>query len=176
MDNISKKVGFLKGLMAGMNDARELDPESPKTRLFAGIVDLLGDLVERVEVIDEVLDDLNDYVESIDDDLSVLENGGERDDGFPFGGDDEDDDFDDFDDAEDHLHLLAPELPDEPDAELMEAPLSAGLCPECGRLFFVPLNDPEDTKYLCPHCSAPVIPAPLTPENAPIATKLSLDP
>lgn len=173
MDNISKKVGFLKGLMEGM----DFDAESPNGKLLAGVVELLGDLVERVEVIDEVLDDLNDYVESIDDDLSVLEDGGEREGDFPFGvNDEEDDDFDDFDDAEDHLHLLAPELPDEPDAELMEAPLSAGLCPVCGRLFFVPLNDPEDTKYLCPHCAAPVIPSPLTPENAPIASKLSLDP
>lgn len=163
MDNISKKVGYLKGLMEGM----DFDVESANGKLIKGIIDLLGDLTERVEIIDEVLDDLNDYVESIDDDLSALENGEDRDFGFNSDEDDEDDDFDDFDDAEDHLHLLAPEIDE--DAELVEAPLAGALCPECSRMFFIGLEDPEGIKYTCPHCSKPVFPVPLTPENAPIA-------
>lgn len=168
MDNISKKAGYLKGLMEGM----DFDAESENGKLLAGIIDLLSDLVERVEVVDEVLDDLNDYVESIDDALTALENG-EDGDGLDF--DDEDDeyeDFDDFDDAEDRLHLFAPEVSDEPNAELMEAPLSAGLCSECNRLFFIPLDDPDDAQYICPHCRKPTRAIPLSPENAPIAKRM----
>ena len=73
MENLGKKVGFLKGLMEGAS----YDADSPKGKLLAGIVELLGDLSDRVEAMDELLDDLNDYVESIDEDLTELE--GERD-------------------------------------------------------------------------------------------------
>ena len=67
MENLGKKVGFLKGLMEGMN----MEADGANGKLMAGIVDLLGELSDRVEVIDELLDDLNDYVESIDDDLML---------------------------------------------------------------------------------------------------------
>lgn len=163
MENLGKKVGFLKGLMEGM----AFDADSANGKLMAGIVDLLGDLSDRVEAIDELLDDLNDYVESIDDDLSELE--GERDDGDYddlFSGDDEDDgDFDDVFDGEDKLHLLQPAKPDEP----AEEALAGNLCPKCSRMFFTALDDAEGAEYLCPHCGERVKPMPLTPENAPIA-------
>ena len=119
---------------------------------------------------EELMDDLNDYVESIDDDLSALE--GERDDDdFHMIDDDEFEDeyLDDMEDGEDHLHLLngnASGCPENVDA--FET-LAVGLCPECGRMFFVGTDDPEDARYTCPHCKKLVSPTPLTPENAPIA-------
>ena len=113
MENLGKKVGYLKGLMEGAS----CDTDSPNGKLMAGIVELLGDLSDRVEAIDDLLEDLNDYVESIDEDLTELE--GERDgdmdecfdddDGIDF--DDEDDDM--FDGGEDKLHLLRPAEDDE---------------------------------------------------------------
>ena len=75
MENLGKKVGFLKGLMEGMS----FDTDSANGKLMAGIVDLLGDLSDRVEAIDELLEDLNDYVESIDEDLTELESVREED-------------------------------------------------------------------------------------------------
>ena len=147
MENLSKKVGFLKGLMEGM----EFDGSSRDGKLLAGIVDLLGDLSDRVEAIDELLDDLNDYVESIDDDLAELE--GEQ-------------DFDDdFNDGEDKLHLLRPAEAGKDGSES----LAGNLCPRCGRMFFTSLEDDGDAEYNCPHCGERVKPVPLTPENAPIA-------
>lgn len=171
MNDMSKKVGYLKGLLESM----PLDENSTSDKLLKGIVDLLGDLNERADIVDELLDDLNDYVESIDDDLSALE-GEAPADGSPFhffGNDEEneDEDYDDdFDNAEDHLHILRPETPVEPEADA----LAGGLCPECMRMFFVSLNDPEDAFYDCPHCGKRIQPLALTPENTPIA-KLSLD-
>ena len=53
MENLGKKVGFLKGLMEGMS----FDTESANGKLMAGIVGLLGDLSDRVEAIDELLED-----------------------------------------------------------------------------------------------------------------------
>ena len=164
MENLSKKIGFLKGLMEGMS----FDADNPNGKLTAGIVDLLGDLCDRVEAIDELLEDLNDYVESIDEDLTELEGDDDDDEDFDFFDEDEDDEDEDFDgmfdDGEDKLHLLRP-APDKPEEES----LAGNLCPECNRMFFTPLDGAGDTLYVCPHCGAKVTPLPLTPENAPIA-------
>ena len=69
MKDTAKKVGYLKGLLEGMN----FESDSANGKVIHCIADLLGDLCERVDSMDEVLADLNDYVESIDDDLSALE-------------------------------------------------------------------------------------------------------
>ena len=163
MENLGKKVGFLKGLMEGM----QYDTDSANGKLMAGIVGLLGDLSDRVEAINELLEDLNDYVESIDEDLTELE--GAQEDGMDglFDDEDDDDDYDDmmFDDSEDKLHLLRPAREEAP----QEDSLAGNLCPECHAMFVTSLSDPEDAEYICPHCGERVKPVALTPENAPIA-------
>lgn len=179
MENLSKKVGYLKGLLEGA----EVDQTTVNGKLLSGIVDLLGDLSDRVETMDEVLDDLNDYVESIDDDLADLE-GEHRDNDFPFLDDDEDEDFDDaFGDGEDRLHLLRPDEEPVPeagdgdvntDAEGPEA-LAGKLCPKCSRMFFAALEDDENAEYICPHCGERIHAIPLTPENAPMASPIQDD-
>ncbi len=158
MENLSKKVGYLKGLLEGLQRDDGVDG-----KLMAGIVDLLGDLTDRVEAMDELLDDLNDYVESIDEDLTELE-GGE---GFSdFLEDEDEEDFDDvFDDGEDKLHLLQPTPAPAPEEEA----LAGNLCPKCSRMFFTSLEDGEGAEYVCPHCGERIKPMPLTPDNAPIA-------
>ena len=162
MENLGKKVGFLKGLREGM----QYDTDSANGKLMAGIVGLLGDLSDRVEAIDELLEDLNDYVESIDEDLTELE--GARDDDMDgLFDDDEDDDFDGvmFDNSEDKLHLLRPAQSEAPE----EDSLAGNLCPECHAMFVTSLNDPEGSEYVCPNCKKQVKPVPLSPENAVIA-------
>ena len=163
MENLGKKVGFLKGLMEGMS----FETDTANGKLMAGIVDLLGDLSDRVENIDELLEDLNDYVESIDEDLTELE--GARDDMDELFDDDEDDDgdFDDvmFDSHEDKLHLLRPAPSEAPE----EDSLAGQLCPECHAMFVTSLNDPADAEYICPNCNKQVRPVPLSPENAVVA-------
>ena len=164
---LGKKVGFLKGLMEGM----DFEAHAANGKLMAGIVDLLGDLSDRVEAIDELLEDLNDYVESIDEDLTELE--GEREDDLFDDDEDDDADFDDmlFDDGEDKLHLLKPAQSEKTGEEA----LAGNLCPRCDRMFFTALGDDEGAEYLCPHCGERVKPLPLTPENAPIAKPIEGD-
>ena len=167
MENLSKKVGYLKGLLEGM----DIDASSANGKLMAGIVDLLSELSDRVEVMDELLDDLNDYVESIDDDLAELE-GERRED------DDEDEDFDDaFGDGEDKLHLLRPreEAPAEDGEDDGPDALAGKLCPKCQKMFFTALDDGEEDEYICPHCGERIVPVPLTPDNAPIAKPVDKD-
>ncbi len=160
MENLSKKVGYLKGLMEGMS----FDGDSAQGKLLSGIVELVGDLSDRVEAMDDLLDDLNDYVESIDEDLTELE--GARDDELEDYFDDDEDDFDDaFDGGEDKLHLLRPAREDAPDEES----LAGNLCPKCSRMFFTSLKDADGSEYVCPHCGETVKPVALTPDNAPIA-------
>lgn len=168
MENLSKKVGYLKGLMEGM----DIDVNSANGKLMAGIVDLISELSDRVEVMDELLDDLNDYVESIDDDLAELEGErGDEDDDFNILDDDEDEDFDDaFGDGEDKLHLLRPgeDAPEEDAEDDGPDALAGKLCPKCHKMFFTSLDDGDEDEYECPHCGERIVPVPLTPENAPI--------
>ena len=167
MNNTSKNIGYLRGLLEGA----KFDENPVTGKLFGGIVTVLGELADRLDVVDELLDDLNDYVESIDDDLSALEGDLPSDaPGFNFLDGDEDDDIDfddDFDSREDQLHLLRPDTPAQDDPEIES--LGGALCPQCRRMFFVNLADPEGSLYDCPHCAAKnITPEPLTPENTPV--------
>ena len=164
MENLGKKVGYLKGLMEGMDFSDT--PASGK--LFQAMAELMETMAERLETLEEVVDDLNDYVESIDDDLALLEGNGEDDFHVMDADDDDFEDFeDDFERGEDQLHLLSGNQIEE--AADDNETLAGSVCTECGRMFFVGLNDADDAKYECPHCGKLVSPAPLTPENAPIA-------
>ena len=161
MSDLGKKVGYLKGLMEGM----DFSGDPSKEKLLAAMADLMAELSDRVEAMEEMLDDLNDYVESIDDDLAMLE--GSQGEAPRFIDDDDDDDYlDDLAGGEDQLHLLGGKAED--DADDMQT-LAGAICPECGKMFFVDAEDPEDAKYACPHCQKVITPNPLTPENAPIA-------
>ena len=69
MSDLGKKVGYLKGLMEGM----DFSGDPSKEKLLNTMADLMSELADRVEAMEELLDDLNDYVESIDDDLAMLD-------------------------------------------------------------------------------------------------------
>ncbi len=138
MNNTSKKAGYLKGLLEGAG----LEDGSPNARLLRGIVDLLGDLSDRIDIMEDLLNDLNDYVESIDDDLTALE--AEDDDPFGFMDDDDEDD-DDFEDADSEQLRL---VPNEPDEEEAEDDLSPVICPECKCAFRISARDPFGASYV----------------------------
>ena len=160
MNDLGKKVGYLKGLMEGM----DFSGDPSRGKLFSAMADLLGELSDRMEAMEELMDDLNDYVESIDDDLAELE--GSREGAMHFMDDEDEDEYlHDLEESEDQLHVLGGGAEEEDDADT----LAGAICPECGKMFFVAADDPEDAVYACPHCAKRITPAPLTPENAPIA-------
>lgn len=160
MSDLGKKVGYLKGLMEGM----DLSGDPSRGKLLSTMADLLSEISDRVESMEELLDDLNDYVESIDDDLAELE--GDREGDVRFMDDEDEDEYlHDLEESEDQLHLLGGKADDEEEADT----LAGAICPECEKMFFVAADDPEDAVYTCPHCGKRITPSPLTPENAPIA-------
>ena len=160
MASLEQSAGFLRGILEGM----ELDESAPQGKLLRGIVDLLGELCDRTEALDEMLAELNEYVEDIDDDLARLE-GDEGGDGEEFGFED---DYDDIPfGGEDQLHLLSGDK-DKRAGEAKGA-LEGGLCPECGGIAFIAKGGSPEDRYVCPHCGKAVQLRPLTEENAPIA-------
>ena len=69
MDDLKSKVAYLQGLSAGMN----LEPESKEGRLLTGILDVLSDFAQSFHELKEAQGELEDYLESIDNDLYALE-------------------------------------------------------------------------------------------------------
>ncbi len=72
MENIAKKVAYLKGLFDGMN----FDAASNEGKLFSAIIDVLDDIaiemedmVDQLDTVDQDLGDLEEYVYEEDDDF-----------------------------------------------------------------------------------------------------------
>ena len=68
MSKLTDKVSYLKGLAAGM----KLNMEKDSNKLLLEILGAMGDMAEEMQRMDEAHRELQDYVESIDDDLSDL--------------------------------------------------------------------------------------------------------
>ena len=76
---ISEKSAYLKGLMDGL----KLNTESDEGKMFATIVDLLGDLARKVTDIEDTTIAISDELDEIEEDLDAIED-------FIMGLDDED--------------------------------------------------------------------------------------
>ncbi|AEF94967.1 hypothetical protein Desca_2128 [Desulfotomaculum nigrificans CO-1-SRB] len=68
MDSLKSRVAYLQGLADGMNLEN-----SKEGRLLNGIIDVLQDVAETVGGLEEAHEQLEDYVETIDEDLYSLE-------------------------------------------------------------------------------------------------------
>lgn len=69
MKNIREKISYLQGLAQGL-DIRDSSKEG---KVLSGIIDILGDMAEQLEDIGDAQTDLEEYVETIDEDLYELE-------------------------------------------------------------------------------------------------------
>lgn len=174
MSNLGEKVSYLKGLAEGM----KVDTSSDEGKLIVQMIDVLSEAAKQLDELQEAYQELNDYVECIDDDLEELElqcegDEDEDDDGFDFDEDDEGDDgeknaFSFIDDDE------AEEEGDEDDSEDADdsddcAMYVGCLCPECGGMFCVDAGNDGEKLLICPHCAAKVTGVPMDFENVPMA-------
>ena len=128
MSNLTDRVSYLKGLAEGL----KLDTEKSEGKLIDKMLEVLADLAAEVDSLRSDHDDLNEYVESIDSDLSDLEDVlyDEDGDGDEDGDEDEDDD------------------------SLVEY-----TCPHCGEeMTFESDSFDFDEDYLCPNCHKPLFP------------------
>lgn len=128
MSRLTDKVSYLKGLADGM----KLNMDKDANKLIMEILGALGEFAEEMQVMSDAHDELNEYVESIDDDLADLEE--------TLFGDEEEDDEDDGEEEDD-------------DAIITYA------CPECGHEIEFRADDVDLSEdYLCPACGKPIFP------------------
>lgn len=139
MSNLTDRASFLRGLAQGM----QLNKESNEGKLLTEIIDVLGEMAKEMEKLQEAYDELNEYVESIDDDLADMEE-------VLFGEEDEDGDADDLDEEDDE---------DEEDGDEEEGETISYACPHCGHELQFNAGDVDfDEDVICPACKKPVFP------------------
>ena len=139
MSRLTDRISFLQGLAEGM----KLNPDKDSHKLILGILDVLGEIGDSFDALAESYGELNDYVESIDEDLADLE------------ADLYDDENEELaEDSEDEYGEIEYECPhcgtvvklDPEDVDFDED----AKCPECGKELFPELPDgaseDEDTE------------------------------
>ena len=124
MSNLTDRVSYLKGLAEGL----KLDTEKNEGKLIEKMLELLSDMAAEMDELRHDHEDLDEYVESIDSDLSELEDmiyGDEEDEDdslveytCPHCGEEMTFEVDNFDFDEDYLcpnchKPLFPEAPEE---------------------------------------------------------------
>lgn len=124
MEDLRGKLAYLKGLSEGL----DLDNNSKEGKLFSQIIFLLEGMTDVVDNLQDDYDEMFEYVEAIDQDLTDLEDDVYEE---PFD-DEEEDDFDEFSlecpDCNEIVYIDGDTL-DEADIEV--------LCPNCHRVVFV---------------------------------------
>ncbi|MBQ1502181.1 MAG: AraC family transcriptional regulator [Firmicutes bacterium] len=69
MKDLQQKIAYLQGQAAGL----KLAADSDQGKLIADILDALEDMAAEIAAMHDIHDELEDYVESIDSDLSAIE-------------------------------------------------------------------------------------------------------
>lgn len=129
MSDLSKKVEYLKGLADGMN----LKDDKQDQRFLLKILEVLESVADEIADLQEVQDEMNEYLENMDEDLSMLEDA---------VFEDEDQDEDDDSQIEDD--------------DLEGDSVVEYECPHCGYKTRFDITDFDfDEDYLCPECQQP---------------------
>jgi DNA-directed RNA polymerase subunit RPC12/RpoP len=125
MDSLIEKVAYLKGLCEGLG----VDEESSEGKLLKAIIDVLGDIAFEVEDSLVVQDELFERVEEVEDSLDELESE-VYDDNFDL--DDYDDDDEEWDDEEEYS-FTCPECGESIyfDLDMLESDEEYIVCPNC---------------------------------------------
>lgn len=128
MEEIKTKIAYLKGLASGL----EIDDSTKEGRLFGNIIEALEAMAEAIDQLQTDYDELFDYTEAIDEDLTALEK------------DYYEEESDEFEDEDgDAFTVECPNCGDTVyiDDDLLEEKDTEVLCPNCERVVFV--NDDE---------------------------------
>ena len=145
MSDFTRKIQYLKGLADGMNAT----DAAAQWDFVRKLVDALGVAAESIDDLFEMNSELNDYAESIDDDLYRLES--------DFDGEMEDDDeyYEMEDGGETEKAQLRP-FPGSVHAGSSDKSI-VQYCPHCLHGYRVSLADfLEQVKGYCPNCGEPI--------------------
>ena len=142
MSNLTDRVSYIKGLAEGL----KLDTEKNEGKLIEKMLGLMAEMATELETLRHDHDELNEYVESIDSDLSDMEDTifGDEEEGCGCG----------------HCHHEekdGEEGEDDEDGE--DDNVVEYTCPHCGEeMTFEVDNFDFDEDYLCPNCHQPLFP------------------
>lgn len=126
MSDLKARVAYLQGLSDGL----EISADSKEGKLLQGIIDVLDDFAEAVEGLKLGQENLEEYIESIDDDLYRLE--------------EEHHDEDHDREEDEYIEVTCPECGEVVcfDAEIVDDDdIVEVTCPNCDAVVFV--NDDE---------------------------------
>ncbi len=140
MENISKKIAYLKGLMDGL----DYDNTSKEGRIFGGILDVLEEIDASIDDLYDYQDEIAEQVDIIDEDLAAIESEfAEECDGDCCCGDCDCDDFDDMDDLE-YYELDCPSCGETIclDEDFFDTDDDI-VCPACGEHIELDLDDED---------------------------------
>ena len=129
---ITEKSAYLKGLMDGLN----LNTQSDEGKMIAAIVDLLGDVTQRMTDIEETTIAISDELDEIEEDLDAIED-------FIMDEEDEEEGFD-FGDEETTIYEVecaCGEIIDFDEETLEKGSIA---CPNCGETLEFSLEDDEE--------------------------------
>ena len=133
MSKLTDKVSYLKGLADGM----KLNMDKDSNKLIIEILGALGEFAEEMQTMADAHDELNEYVESIDDDLADLEE--------TLFGDEEEVDEDGDEDGDDLIYYTCPECGHDIEFHADDVDLSEDyLCPACGKPIFPEIEEDDD--------------------------------
>ena len=122
MSKLTDRISYLKGMAAGM----KLNMEKDANQLMMEMLGVMGEMAEEMAAMNEAHNDLNEYVESIDDDLANLEE--------TLFGDEEDD----------LITYACPHCGHELQFRASDVDFDEDyLCPECHKPIFPELNEDD---------------------------------
>lgn len=139
MKHLSEEVAYLRGLAEGL----EIESETKEGKMICKIIDVLEDLTDTLDDMQDDYDELAEYTESIDEDLSDVED--------ILYEEDEDDFDEEYDEDEDEDELSYIEME----------------CPNCGDLVNIDeeiLFD-DSVDVICPNCQAIILSSEEDEEN-----------
>ena len=144
MSNLTDHVSYIKGLAEGM----KLDTNTNEGMMISKMLEVMAEMAQENAQLRKDLDELNECVESIDDDLAEMDEA-------LFGDEDEDDeDGDSCSCGHCHGHHDDEKEEDGDDDRVVEY-----TCPHCGEeMTFEVDNFDFDEDYLCPNCHQPLFP------------------
>ncbi|MBP3270605.1 MAG: hypothetical protein J6M17_00070 [Ruminococcus sp.] len=180
---LSKKVGYIKGLMAGL----EISDTTPEGKVLHAMSDLLEEMADEIETNAEIIDNISLYIDEIeayddlldelDEDEENIENEDDLDDieaveydHDPFADlsvadvtdENEPEDQigladlseDDFKDDEKSEDHVSPMEQSEKVSESLEEEIFECDCPECGTSIRLTTEDLARGTIFCPNCAA----------------------
>lgn len=138
MEKLTDRVAYLMGLAEGM----KLDPDQPQNKLLLKMLDVLKEFSQEIEALREEQEELADYVDSLDEDLSEVED-------VLFDEEDDDDDDETCGSGHHHHH---------DDDEALEGEMEYE-CPHCGYQTKFDMADFDfEEDYICPQCQKSFFP------------------